>query len=43
MTGIYSTARICPYKNQNCDLKKDGLGLEPGMHGTYQVNSYNFI
>lgn len=29
MTNIYSTAKICPYRNQNCNLETEGLGLEP--------------
>ncbi|RZB38755.1 hypothetical protein BDFB_008530 [Asbolus verrucosus] len=31
MTNIYSTAKICPYSKQNCDLSTEGLSLEPGM------------
>ncbi|XP_069675481.1 angiotensin-converting enzyme-like isoform X2 [Periplaneta americana] len=31
MTTIYSSAKICPYDNQNCDLATDGLSLDPGM------------
>nr|CAH7716316.1 unnamed protein product [Callosobruchus chinensis] len=31
MTEIYSTGKICPYKNQKCDLTKEGLNLEPGI------------
>ncbi|EFA05307.1 angiotensin-converting enzyme [Tribolium castaneum] len=31
MTNIYSTAKICPYKDQQCDLAKSGLSLEPGI------------
>lgn len=31
MTNIYSTAKICPYKDQNCDLETAGLSLEPGI------------
>lgn len=31
MTNIYSTARICPYKEQDCDLDTAGLTLEPGI------------
>lgn len=31
MTGIYGTGKICPYNNQQCDLSKNGLGLEPDI------------
>ncbi|CAH0552700.1 unnamed protein product [Brassicogethes aeneus] len=31
MTSIYSTAKICPYEKQKCDLDKEGLNLEPGI------------
>lgn len=31
MTNIYSTARICPYDNQDCDLDSEGLNLEPSI------------
>nr|CAI5847698.1 unnamed protein product [Callosobruchus analis] len=31
MTEIYSTGKICPYKNQKCDLAKEGLNLEPAI------------
>ena len=31
MTNIYSTAKICPFSNQKCDLSKEGLSLEPGI------------
>ncbi|KAK5650646.1 hypothetical protein RI129_001675 [Pyrocoelia pectoralis] len=31
MTKIYSTAKICPYKKQNCNLQSEGLQLEPGI------------
>ncbi|XP_018577093.1 angiotensin-converting enzyme-like isoform X2 [Anoplophora glabripennis] len=31
MTGIYGTGKICPYKKQQCDVTKDGLGLEPDI------------
>ncbi|ODM92909.1 Angiotensin-converting enzyme [Orchesella cincta] len=29
MTDIYSTAKICPYKKQSCDLETEGLDLDP--------------
>ncbi|KAJ8943308.1 hypothetical protein NQ318_004749 [Aromia moschata] len=31
MTGIYSTAKICPYTKQECDLETEGLSLEPDI------------
>ncbi|KAB0802038.1 hypothetical protein PPYR_04224 [Photinus pyralis] len=31
MTKIYSTARICPYKQQNCNLQTEGIQLDPHM------------
>lgn len=29
MTNIYSTAKICPFSQQNCSLETQGLSLEP--------------
>lgn len=37
MTNAYSTGKICPYKNQNCDLVKEGLDLEPGKFNSIQT------
>lgn len=37
MTNIYSTAKICPFNKQQCDLKKEGLSLDPG---NYRNNSH---
>ncbi|XP_017782037.1 PREDICTED: angiotensin-converting enzyme-like [Nicrophorus vespilloides] len=31
MSGVYSTAKICPFDNQKCDIKTEGLSLEPGI------------
>lgn len=31
MTTIYSTGKVCPYKNQNCVLSTEGLSLEPDI------------
>ncbi|XP_071443429.1 angiotensin-converting enzyme-like [Hetaerina americana] len=31
MTGVYSTAKVCPYKNPNCDITKEGLSLDPEL------------
>ncbi|CAL8085578.1 unnamed protein product [Orchesella dallaii] len=28
---IYIKAKVCPYSNQGCDLKKDGIELEPDI------------
>lgn len=30
MVNIYSTAKICSFSKQNCDLKTEGLSLNPG-------------
>jgi len=35
MTGIYGSARICPYTNQNCDLATEGIRLEPGKNNIF--------
>ncbi|KAK9880161.1 hypothetical protein WA026_010032 [Henosepilachna vigintioctopunctata] len=31
MTEIYSTAKVCPYKNRNCDKKTEGFSLDPDI------------
>ncbi|ODM89574.1 Angiotensin-converting enzyme [Orchesella cincta] len=31
MTEIYSTAKICPYKNKSCNLETEGLELNPDI------------
>ncbi|GFG29388.1 hypothetical protein Cfor_04455 [Coptotermes formosanus] len=31
MTTIYSSAKICPFDKQQCDLATEGLALDPGM------------
>ena len=31
MQGTYGAGKVCPYKNQNCDLSTEGLTLEPGI------------
>ncbi|KAK4883480.1 hypothetical protein RN001_006799 [Aquatica leii] len=31
MTNIFSTAKICPYSKQDCDIKTEGLNLEPDI------------
>lgn len=29
MSGIYNSARICPYNKQNCNLQEEGWTLDP--------------
>lgn len=29
MSGIYNSARICPYNNRACNLQTQGLSLDP--------------
>lgn len=29
MSGIYNSARICPYNNRVCNLETQGLSLDP--------------
>jgi peptidyl-dipeptidase A len=31
MSGIYNSARICPFDKQNCDLATEGLTLDPDI------------
>ena len=31
MSGIYGSAKVCPFANQKCDVEKEGLGLDPGL------------
>ncbi|XP_017778802.1 PREDICTED: angiotensin-converting enzyme-like [Nicrophorus vespilloides] len=31
MTQIYGTARVCPYQKPHCDLKTEGLQLDPDL------------
>ena len=33
MTGIYGAGKVCPWKNEDCNLATDGLTLEPGISG----------
>lgn len=35
MQNIYAVAKVCPYKEQNCDLETSGLSLEPGNNNFY--------
>jgi hypothetical protein len=30
MQNLYSTAKICPYHNQRCNLGTEGYALDPG-------------
>ncbi|RZC38944.1 hypothetical protein BDFB_007692, partial [Asbolus verrucosus] len=39
MTNIYSTAKICPYKKQNCDLSKEGLSQEPDIEAVFSKST----
>lgn len=32
MENTYSTAIFCPFEKQNCDLKAEGITLEPGKY-----------
>nr|CAD7423605.1 unnamed protein product [Timema monikensis] len=31
MENVYSTAKICPYREQGCNLTANGLSLDPGI------------
>lgn len=31
MSGIYNSARICPYSNQACNLETQGMTLDPDI------------
>ena len=31
MTTVYGSGKVCPMSNQQCDLKTEGLTLEPGL------------
>ena len=31
MQTVYGTGRVCPMTNQQCNLKEEGLTLEPGL------------
>lgn len=34
MSGIYNSARICPYNNRNCNPQTDeGMSLDPDIEG----------
>ncbi|KAE8744402.1 hypothetical protein FOCC_FOCC008955, partial [Frankliniella occidentalis] len=33
MQNLYSTAKICPYRKQDCDLDKEGYALDPEVEG----------
>lgn len=43
MKQIYSTGKMCPYKNQNCDLDKKALTLEPGKYLTINTLWWNVL
>ncbi|PNF19925.1 hypothetical protein B7P43_G11508 [Cryptotermes secundus] len=38
MTTIYSSAKICPYNKQECDLATEGLSLDPGMEAVISTS-----
>ena len=31
MVTVYGSGKVCPMENKKCDLKTEGLGLEPGL------------
>ncbi|CAG7818399.1 unnamed protein product, partial [Allacma fusca] len=31
MTKIYSNGKVCPYRQQNCNIEKEGLSLNPDL------------
>lgn len=39
MAKIYNSAKICPFKNQNCDLEKEGLTLDPDIESIMASSS----
>ncbi|KAL3278129.1 hypothetical protein HHI36_013474 [Cryptolaemus montrouzieri] len=42
MVEIYSTGKICPYRNQNCELKTEGLSLDPDINNVFSTSrDYN--
>lgn len=53
MSGIYNSARICPYNNQQCTLETQGLTLDPDIEdrlaslaatgGSYQEMQYLWV
>lgn len=53
MSGIYNSARICPYDNRECDLATQGLTLDPDIEerlaslassgGSYQEMQYLWV
>lgn len=43
MVNTYSTAKICPFQKQNCDLEKEGLSLEPGEQNDAKISAKNAI
>nr|CAD7201151.1 unnamed protein product [Timema douglasi] len=40
MENVYSTAKICPYRDQGCNLTANGLSLDPGI-GKVELEEMN--
>jgi peptidyl-dipeptidase A len=38
MTRTYSTAKICPYNEQHCNLATEGLSLQPDLENIFHKN-----
>lgn len=41
MTNIYIHAKICPFKNQTCELSEEGLSLTPDLE-QIMINSSDY-
>ncbi|KAB0795435.1 hypothetical protein PPYR_12274 [Photinus pyralis] len=39
MMNIYSTAKICPYRKRKCDLKMEGLSLDPEIESIMAIST----
>lgn len=37
MSGIYNSARICPYNNRQCNLATEGLTLDPDIEERFST------
>jgi hypothetical protein len=40
MTTIYSSAKICPFEKEACDLATEGLLLDPGELQVYSTRPF---
>ena len=40
MQNTYSTARVCPFTKQQCDLPSEGLNLDPGESSRVSAHSF---